>query len=113
MLYIDHKVLSKFLLLHKERVWKLRDITQGRILLVLSFMTMILYFWALFLAPQNIQFLGRTISDWALLIPVMILVYLFLIVVAWIGWAMATTPPPIPTSKKLKPNKKEEEQKAD
>jgi len=85
----------------------LRDITQGRILLVLSFMTMILYFWALFLAPQNAEFLGRTISDWALLIPVMILVYLFLVVVAWIGWAMATTPPPIPTEKKR------EERKAD
>jgi len=75
----------------------LRDITQGRILLALSFAAMILYFWALFLAPQSVKFLDRTIRDWALLIPVMVIVYLFLIVVAWIGWAMATTPPSIPS----------------
>ena len=96
----NRKVLSKVLLLLKKRVRNLRDITQGRILLVLSFMTMILYFWALFLAPQSIKFLDRTIRDWALLIPVMIIVYLFLVVVAWIGWAMATTPPSIPALEK-------------
>jgi len=78
----------------------LRDVTQGRILLALSFIMMIVYFWALFLSPGDIKFLDRTISDWALLIPVMIIVYLFLIVVAWIGWAMATTPPPLPIPKK-------------
>jgi len=61
---------------------------------------MIIYFWALFLAPQNIKFLDRTIRDWALVIPVMIIVYLFLVVVAWIGWAMATTPPSIPSLRK-------------
>jgi len=86
----------------------LRDITQGRILLALSFFTMILYFWALFLAPQNVKFLDRTIRDWALVIPVMIIVYLFLVVVAWIGWAMATTPPSIPS---LGKNPKDEEEK--
>ena len=57
---------------------------------------MVLYVWALFLSPKDVTFLGRTISDWALLIPVMIIVFLFLVVVAWIGWAMATTPQPIP-----------------
>ena len=78
----------------------MRDVTQGRILLALSFLTMIIYFWALFLAPSNVKFLDRTIRDWALVIPVMIIVYLFLVVVAWIGWAMATTPPSIPSLKK-------------
>ena len=78
----------------------MRDVTQGRLLLALSFAMMVLYVWALFLAPQDIQFLDRTISDWALLIPVMIIVFLFLVVVAWIGWAMATTPSPIPLSGK-------------
>jgi len=89
----------------------MRDVTQGRILLVLSFMAMVLYFWALFLAPQNVKFLDRTIRDWALLIPVVIIVYLFLIVVAWIGWAMATTPPSLPAQKRSKTKKKEENQK--
>ena len=78
----------------------MRDVTQGRLLLVLSFLTMIVYFWAIFVAPQDVKFLGRTVSDWALLIPVVIVVYLFLVVVAWIGWAMATTPPPIPATGK-------------
>ncbi|HIE18888.1 TPA: hypothetical protein EYP75_04090 [Candidatus Bathyarchaeota archaeon] len=86
----------------------MRDITQGRILLVLSFTAMILYFWALFLAPQSITFLDRTIRDWALLIPVLIIVYLFLVVVAWIGWAMATTPPSIPSLKKNLEKRKDE-----
>ena len=63
---------------------------------------MALYIWALFLSPADVTFLGRTITDWALLIPVMIIVFLFLVVVAWIGWAMATTPPPIPLSGKEK-----------
>ncbi len=78
----------------------MRDVIQGRILLILSFTTMVVYFWAIFLAPKNAEFLGRTASDWALIIPVMLIVYLFLVIVAWIGWAMATTPPSIPTSGK-------------
>jgi uncharacterized membrane protein len=89
----------------------MRDVTQGWLLLALSFITMVLYFWALFLAPQDIEFLGRTISDWALLIPVMIIVFLFLVVVAWIGWAMATTPPPIPLSGKESKDNDEKEKK--
>jgi predicted DNA-binding transcriptional regulator len=89
----------------------LRDVTQGQLLLALSFVTMVLYVWALFLAPQDIQFLGRTISDWALLIPVMIIVFLFLVVVAWIGWAMATTPPPIPLPGKESKDNDEKENK--
>jgi len=67
---------------------------------------MALYFWAIFLAPQDVEFLGRTISDWAVIIPVMLIVYLFLVVVAWIGWAMATTPPSIPSTRKDSEEKK-------
>jgi len=59
---------------------------------------MIAYFWAIFLAPKDIvdPLFGRTIHEWAIIIPVIIFVYLFLFVVAWIGWTMATTPPPLP-----------------
>mgnify|MGYP001064614928 FL=1 len=70
---------------------------------------MAVYFCAIFLAPSDARFLGRTISEWALIIPVMLIVYLFLVVVAWIGWAMATTPPPLPM--KGKDTSKEEESK--
>ncbi|RLI37572.1 hypothetical protein DRO55_01075 [Candidatus Bathyarchaeota archaeon] len=81
----------------------MREVTQGRLLFAVSVITMIVYFWALFLSPQDEVLLGRSISDWALLIPVMIFVYLFLFVVAWIGWTMATTPPPLPVLKRKRP----------
>ena len=58
---------------------------------------MILYFWLLFLAPDE-PFLGRTPSEWAIVIPVLILVYAVLIVLAWIGWALASTAPPLPVT---------------
>jgi len=81
----------------------MRDADQGRLLFLLSILAMIAYFWAIFLSdlylPET-EFLGKSISQWALIIPVLIFVYLFLIVVAWIGWAMATTPPPLPLKEK-------------
>jgi len=91
----------------------MRDVDQGRLLFVLSILTMIAYFWAVFLSPPDAEFLGRSVSEWALIIPVLIFVYLFLFVVVWIGWAMATTPPPLPLKEKEKPegSGKEEEKK--
>ncbi|MEM2960980.1 MAG: transcriptional regulator [Candidatus Bathyarchaeia archaeon] len=74
----------------------MRDVAWGITLLTLSIITMIVYFWALFLSPLDVKFLERSIRDWAILIPVLIFVCLFLFVVAWIGWAMATTPPSLP-----------------
>jgi hypothetical protein len=78
----------------------MRDVVWGILLMILSVTVMILYFWALFMSPSDIIFLGRSISDWAILVPVLIFVYLFLFVVAWIGWAMATTPPTLPEEKR-------------
>ena len=78
----------------------MRDVAQGRILFALSLLTMAAYFWLIFLSPRDVEFLGRTIDQWALTIPVVIIVCLFLVVVAWIGWAMATTPPPLPLKEK-------------
>jgi hypothetical protein len=77
----------------------MRDVTQGRLMILLSFITMLIFFWALFLSPQDFKLLGRTISDWALIIPILVIVCLFLIIVIWIGWAMATTPPDLPLEK--------------
>lgn len=76
----------------------MRDTFWGALLIIVSVAAMIIYFWALFLSPPDITdpFLGRTISEWAILIPVLIFVYLFLFVMAWIGWAMLTTPPTLP-----------------
>ena len=35
-------------------------------------------------------------SDWAVKLPVFLAVYMVLGIVFWIGYTMATTPPPIP-----------------
>jgi len=78
----------------------MRDVDQGRILLILSVLAMIAYLWAIFLAPDDAVFLGKSIGQWALIIPVLLFVLLFLFVVAWIGWAMATTQPPLPLKDK-------------
>jgi hypothetical protein len=56
------------------------------------------YFWLLFLAPKDAVFLGKTINEWAIIIPVIIIVYVFLFLIAWIGWALASTAPPLPVS---------------
>jgi len=74
----------------------MRDVTWGILLIALSVTAMIAYFWALFLSPSDVKLGKFTISEWAIIIPVLIFVYLFLFVVAWIGWAMATTPPELP-----------------
>jgi len=52
---------------------------------------MVAYFWLLFLSPEDIR-------EWALIIPVIIIVYAFLLVIAWIGWALASTAPPLPVT---------------
>jgi len=59
---------------------------------------MIGYFCWLFMAPEDVIFLGKTLSEWAIIIPVLIIVYAVLFVVAWIGWALASTAPPLPVA---------------
>ena len=65
-------------------------------LLVISILGMIGYFYCLFLAPKDVIFLGKSINEWALIVPVMIIVYALLIIVAWIGWALTSTPSTLP-----------------
>ena len=70
----------------------------GVLIFVLSIVAMIGYFCWLFLAPEDVVFLGKTLSEWAIIVPVMIIVYAVLFVVAWIGWALASTAPPLPVT---------------
>ena len=39
---------------------------------------------------------GAQYSEWAIKLPVMAAVYMILLIVLWIGYTMATTPPPVP-----------------
>ena len=70
----------------------------GVLIFVVSIVAMIGYFCWLFLAPEDVVFLGKTLSEWAIIVPVLIIVYAVLFVVAWIGWALASTAPPLPVT---------------
>ena len=74
---------------------------------ILSVLAMIGYFYWLFLVPEDMVFMGRRFSEWAVIVPVAILVYAFLFVIAWIGWTMASTPPPLPVAPKRSEEKEE------
>jgi len=50
------------------------------------------------------------ISEWAYRAPVIIAVYVILVILLWIGYTMATTPPPIPLEKPLEIERGEEEE---
>ncbi len=75
----------------------MRDKNLGVLFFVLSIVLMVAYFWLLFLSPEG-TYLGRTLHEWAILIPVMIIVYAVLLVIAWIGWALGSTAPPLPVT---------------
>jgi hypothetical protein len=75
-----------------------RDRSLGVLIFILAIVAMIGYFWWLFLAPEDMVFLGKTASEWAIIVPVAIIVYAVLFVVTWIGWALASTAPPLPVS---------------
>lgn len=70
----------------------------GALLFLISIIIMIGYFWLLFFAPEDAVFLGKQANEWAIIIPVIIIVYAVLLVIAWIGWALASTAPPLPVN---------------
>jgi hypothetical protein len=86
------------------------DKTVGALIFIVSVLLMVGYFWWLFLAPPDWVILGRPLRDWALIVPVAIIVYAFLFIAAWIGKTMATTPPPLPVTGKTSEEKEETEE---
>ena len=86
----------------------MRDKSLGILMFTVSVLAMIGYFFLVFswFFLPDATILGKTLSEWALIVPVMIIVYTFLFIVAWIGWAMASTPPPLPVTQKT-PEEKE------
>jgi hypothetical protein len=76
----------------------LRDKILGVLFLSLALFGMVAYFWLVFLSPQDVTYAGKTISEWAVIIPVILIVFIILFLVAWIGWALASTAPPLPVS---------------
>ena len=63
------------------------DRTVGGAILVGSIAGVVLYFWLLFMSP------------WAMLtiqVSAFVAVGMVLLIIAWIGYTLATTPPPMP-----------------
>lgn len=76
----------------------MRDRSLGVLIFALAIVAMIGYFCLLFLPPKDVLFLGKSLNEWAIIVPVLIMVYAILFVVAWIGWALASTAPPLPVT---------------
>ncbi len=88
----------------------MKNKTLGVLIFTLGVLAMIGYFYWLFLAPKDMVILERPLRDWALIFPVVIIVYAFLVIILWVGWAMASTPPPLPLAKKTSEEEETEEE---
>ena len=80
------------------------DKSLGSLIVVVSVVIMVGYFvWAFapFLGPAVTGWISSEMSEWAYRLPVILAVYGMLLIVLWIGYTMATTPPPIPLESPL------------
>lgn len=85
------------------------DKSLGTLIVVFSLVFMAGYFiWAFapFLGPIA-SWITPKISEWAYRLPVILAVYAMLLVIMWIGYTMATTPPPIPLETPLEIEREE------
>ena len=71
-----------------------RDQIIGVLLIIFSIVVAVIYIWSLFLAPLDLIFLGISIREWAIIIPMLIVVLGILGILGWIGYTLATTPSP-------------------
>jgi hypothetical protein len=70
-----------------------KDQGYGFLIFIISIIIAIIYLVAFF-AP--VLGLPADWQRWAIGIPVLLFVLLVLVISAWIGWTMLTTPPPLP-----------------
>lgn len=85
------------------------DKTLGSLIVIFSIVFMVGYFvWAFapFLGPIA-AWITPEISEWAYRLPVILAVYAMLLIILWIGYTMATTPPPIPLESPLEIEREE------
>ena len=68
----------------------------GAVILIVSVALIIFYIWWLFLSPADWYIGAWQFRQLALIVPVLLLVLGVLGIAAWIGYTMATTPPPKP-----------------
>ncbi len=88
----------------------MNDKSLGSLIVGVSVVIMVGYFvWAFspLLGPAVTSWISPEMSEWAFRLPVILAVYMMLLIVAWIGYTMATTPPPIPLESPLEIEREE------
>jgi len=94
-----------------------KDQAIGGVIFIVCIVIIIGYIASLFFPIQVGNLIGLQIQDayhavvWLAAIPVLIALVAVLGIGAWIGWTMATTPPPKPIEEIEAEEKKEEEKK--
>lgn len=85
------------------------DKTLGSLIVIFSFVFMVGYFlWAFapLLGPIA-SWISPELSEWAYKLPIIFAMYAMLLIIMWIGYTMATTPPPIPLESPLEIDREE------
>ena len=77
-----------------------KDQSYGFVIFIVAVLVAIVYL-AMFFSPYI--GLPAWLQFWALAIPVLLFVLLVLVIGAWIGWTMLTTPPPAPLETSTEP----------
>ncbi|MEM3580732.1 MAG: transcriptional regulator [Candidatus Bathyarchaeia archaeon] len=78
-----------------------KDQSIGGAIFIICVVIAIIYTLIVFLPTQTLGIFGLKVSDieariWAVVIPVFLAFIAIMGIGAWIGWTMATTPPPKP-----------------
>lgn len=89
-----------------------RDQIIGGLLLIAAAIVAIIYIWALFFIP-NMKVGPYAVWQWALIIPILILVLGVLGIVGWIGYTLVTTPPPEELTSIEEESEEKEEEKSE
>jgi hypothetical protein len=81
----------------------------GALIVLFSLIFMAGYFiWAFpWIFGETVNNLIGPISEWAFKLPVALAVYMILAIILWIGYTMATTPPPMPLERPLEIEREE------
>lgn len=81
----------------------MNDKSLGYSIILITALIMIGYFvWSFgYLLDPFKNFITPAVSEWAFKLPILAAVYIMLFIVLWIGYTMATTPPPIPLDNPL------------
>lgn len=83
------------------------DRSLGAIIILISLLLMGGYFVWVFGPTLGLHWISQELSSWAIKLPVILAVYAVLIIILWIGYTMATTPPPIPIERPLEIEREE------